>query len=263
MSEKTPGEVRPPSEMPKSCPHCGVELSGGKPINIAAKSASAARAGNNNLGTWILVVAIAAVIWWMIQPKPEEQRVESRMASAGGGGGGGATMQGSLPEGHPPIDGMGEGGAGAAGDPHSMMPDGIMERLADLKDRVEKDPNDTDALKELGHMYYDIQRADQAIDYYHRYLNIIPDDAEVHTDIGAMFFQKEDLDHAEEHFRTAIALNPALPEPVFNLSLVYLAREDFDGAISNLQKAKSIATDGMMRESIDRLIIQAEEAKAG
>ncbi len=268
MSEANNGEHRPPSESPSRCPHCGVELSAGKPINIAAKAARPASAAGNGgaIGTWILVIAIVAVVWWMIQPKAEDERAETRMSAAGGGGTG-ATMQGSLPEGHPPIEGMGAGGgAGASGDPHAgmppgAMPEGIMEKLGDLKERVEKDPQDTDALKELGHMYYDIQRADQAIEYYERYLAIIPDDALVHTDIGAMYFQKGDMGHASEHFTTAMSLDPALPEPVFNYALVFLANGDYDGAISTLQKAKTIATDGMMKDSIDQLIKQAEDAK--
>lgn len=269
MTEHNSGEVKPPSSTPSKCPHCGVELAGGKPINIAAKQAQKAAAGNNSaIGTWILVIAIVAVVWWMIQPKPEEARVETRMAATGGSGGsGGTTMQGSLPEGHPPIDGMDTGaGTGASGDPHAgmapgAMPEGIMEKLADLKSNIEKNPQDTDSLKELGHMYYDIQRADQAIEYYERYLAIVPDDALVHTDTGAMYFQKGDMDHAEEHFNTAIKLDPTLPEPRFNVSLVFLSRGDYDGAIASLNQAKSLTSDGMMKDSIDQLIKQAEDAK--
>ncbi|MEP0815085.1 MAG: tetratricopeptide repeat protein [bacterium] len=241
------------------CKACGVELVNGKPVNLP-------RRNGGGIPAWLTAIAVVLFLAYLITPQSKQQEIMGAVGLGGNqqaqggtsGGPGPVDPNAPLPEGHPPIDGS-EGMGGAAGMASGTMPGDVMAQLSELRERVEKDPKDTEALRKLGDMYYDIQRADPAIEYYEKYLAIVPDDAMVHTDCGAMYFQKGDLDKARYHFETAIKFHPELPQPLFNLALVQATEGDNEGARASLEKAKTVTSDPNMLSGIEQMLKSLDE----
>lgn len=245
------------------CKSCGVTLVDGKPVNRPA------RGGGLVIPTWLIVVLVVVAVAFMITPQDKLTALTGSLASGKGQSAapvpekpGPVDPNAKLPEGHPPLDGAapsGDQGGVASG----AMPGNIMEQLSELKGRIEKDPKDADALKQLGNMYYEIQRADPAIEYYSKYLEIKPDDPEVHSDIGSMYFEKNDLSSAKEHFNKAIEIDSNLIQPRFNLALVLASEGAYDDAMSTLNQAKALNPSSELQAQIESLEKQIADQKKG
>ena len=77
------------------------------------------------------------------------------------------------------LPGASTGGGNAAGGDTGGPPAPVMQRLAELRARIARDPKDRAALVQLGDMELAAQKFDKAADYYHRALVLQPSDAAV------------------------------------------------------------------------------------
>ena len=85
------------------------------------------------------------------------------------------------------------------GDPNMMTR--VREQLDSLKKAIEKDPNNFDALAQLGGMYMDAAKYPQAIEYYERALKVRPDDG-VRFDLIVCYRQSGQMDRARAEYAT-------------------------------------------------------------
>ena len=69
-------------------------------------------------------------------------------------------------------------------------------------------PNDSEALRGVGNVYYDLEEFAKAKEYYEKYLALNPDDASVRTDLGTMYLYSNDSDRAITEYQTVIAKKP-------------------------------------------------------
>ena len=99
---------------------------------------------------------------------------------------------GNAPAEQPPFA-AGGGGSAPAGAP-------MMAEVRDLEARIEKDPKDTDALRRLGDLNFDISNWQKARDLYSRYLEVRPGDPDVMTDLGVTYRGLKEFDRALELF---------------------------------------------------------------
>lgn len=100
-----------------------------------------------------------------------------------------------------------------------------------LKERLNADVTDIDAVLSLGNMYYDKGDAAQAIVYYRIALDINPSLSGVRTDMGAMYWRNENLSMAEKAFRDTIEKDPSFGHAYINLGyLIQKAKGDLVGA---------------------------------
>jgi len=227
------------------CPHCGSELIDGKPISQARLKPS----GKGGIsGIWIVVAVVIIAVVWLIMPAKDKGH-DHELHSTSREGECPRESTDAVPEGHPTVAG-GDG-----------MPVDIMGRLDELKARIESDPGDAEALKELGNMYYDIARADRAIEYYGKYLALAPDDVEVHNDIGRMYIMVEDLSSAESHLRKAIELDAGLPQPRVNLGVTLAAQGNYDEAITELNGAIEVSDNAEISENARMIIEEIKQAR--
>ncbi len=252
-----------------SCPHCGASFS----INESASRKSGATVKLSTYGIWGAVVVVLLLIGWLVTPSPKDPHAghdhESEAAVA--------SDMSEMPDGHPPIEGNMDGkmsGAASEGSSEGMpdghptveggepMPADIMQKFTDFKQKVEANPKDTDALRELGNMYYDIGWAERAIEYYSRYLAIIPDDGFVLNDIGRMYIAIDDLDTATKSLNRAIEIDPTLPQPYVNLGLAYAGQGHYEEAVVSLEKAVAVSKDPVVTDGAKSLIEQVKKALA-
>ena len=89
--------------------------------------------------------------------------------------------------------------------PDSAMqpgPDTLMlkKQIADLESHLKHDSSDYQSIVGVANAYYDMDKAQEAIEYYERALKINPNDPGVLVDIGAMYRQQKNPDKAIELF---------------------------------------------------------------
>jgi tetratricopeptide (TPR) repeat protein len=115
--------------------------------------------------------------------------------------------------------------AAAGGNPMEV----VKQQLSKLKDAIAKNPNDFDALVQLGAMYMDAAKFPQAIGYLERAI-AVHDDANVRMDLGICYKQSGQPDRALAEFRRAAAMAPGQWQPLFNEAIVLVELKRMDEA---------------------------------
>ncbi|HEV7488464.1 MAG TPA: tetratricopeptide repeat protein [Thermoanaerobaculia bacterium] len=103
----------------------------------------------------------------------------------------------------------------------------VMQQLATLKAAVAKNPNDAEALVQLGDMYMQAAKFPQAAEYLERAL-AVHDDAAVRMDLGICYKESNQPEKALAEFQRSAAMAPDQWQPLFNeaIALVELRRMD-------------------------------------
>lgn len=117
-------------------------------------------------------------------------------------------------------------------------------------------PNDLEALRGVGNVYYDFEEFDKAVEYYQKYLTLSPDDANVRTDMGTMYLYSNEVDRAIAEYQTVIAKKPDFFQAYFNLGIAYQEKGDPNKARDFLIKAKSLTSEKAIQERIDQVLAQ-------
>jgi cytochrome c-type biogenesis protein CcmH/NrfG len=134
----------------------------------------------------------------------------------------------------------------------------FMARVTEYKQRLEKNPNDLEALIFLGNANYDITRFDQARTYYERALAIDPTNLRVRTDLATSYYSIGLVDKALDEMRTVLKQEPSHEAALYNLGLVLLNdKKDKKGAIEAwetlLQHHPDSPRASVLRQKLDEL----------
>jgi len=105
----------------------------------------------------------------------------------------------------------------------------VMQQLATLKAAVAKNPNDAEALAQLGDMYMQAAKFPQAAEYLQRAL-AVRDDAAVRMDLGICYKQSNQPEKALAEFQRSAAMAPDQWQPLFNEAIVLLDLRRMDEA---------------------------------
>lgn len=105
----------------------------------------------------------------------------------------------------------------------------VMQQLSTLKEAVAKDPNNFDALVQLGGMYMDAAKFPQAAEYLERAV-AVRDDASTRMDLGVCYKQMGQLEKALAEFQQAGKMAPAQWQPIFNEAIVLIDLHRVDEA---------------------------------
>lgn len=148
----------------------------------------------------------------------------------------------------------------AAGAPGAAGPaaGGAMPEVERLRQAVDANPNDADAVLALANANFDIQNWGRAIELYQRYDQLRPGDANALTDLGVSLRETGRIEEAIAQFRRASELAPDHWQSRFNEAVVLaFDRRDFpaaDRAVAELRRLQpgNPELDRLARE-IDRL----------
>ena len=114
-----------------------------------------------------------------------------------------------------------------------------------FKQAIALDSRYVDAHTNLGVVYYQLGRLDEALSEYDAALAVNPDDADVHYNKGAAYVQhalqgsipdEALLDQGVGEFQRALEIDPDLPQAHFSLGVVYATRGQNQEAISEFQR---------------------------
>jgi len=135
----------------------------------------------------------------------------------------------------------------------------VMEAIQRLRERVDANPNDADAVLELANANFQIQRWDRAIELYERYVKLRPGTPDILSDMGVTQRELGRFDKALDLFRQAQKIDPAHWQSVYNEVVVLafdLHQYDRAGeALARLRKMQPSNPD------IERLAGEIERRK--
>jgi len=110
--------------------------------------------------------------------------------------------------------------------------DEIQNRIAGIERMLKQNPQNLEALIQLGNDYFDTGDHDKAIEAYQRALVIAPRNPDVITDMGISYRRLKKPEQSAEAFRKAIEIDPNHVIALFNLGIVLRDDvKDYPGAI--------------------------------
>jgi tetratricopeptide (TPR) repeat protein len=108
------------------------------------------------------------------------------------------------------------------------------------RDTLAKNPGCWIAHSNLGNCLYNEGRIEEAMEHYHKTIQINPNSPEALTSLGVALTAKGRLDEAIENHYKAIQINPNSSDALYNLGIALAAKGRFDEAIENYRKAIQI-----------------------
>ena len=115
-------------------------------------------------------------------------------------------------------------------------------RAASLKEAVDKDPKDARSRIELGNVYFDAERFEDAAKYYEAALQIEPRNVSVSTDLGISYYYLNQPDRALAQFDKSLTLEPTHTKTLLNVGIVRAyGKDDLPGAVKAWQRVVELA----------------------
>ncbi len=118
----------------------------------------------------------------------------------------------------------------------------VTQQLNTLKETIEKDPHNFEALVQLGDMYMDAAKFPQAAGYLERAL-AVRDDANVRMDLGICYKQSAQPERALAEFQRSERMAPGQWQPLFNEAIVLVEIRRMDEARAIATKLKQMRPD--------------------
>jgi len=247
------------------CPRCRALVKGADPAREAADSRKLARIAGIVFGSFVLVIA-GMWIWRIIgTPRtPAQAAVAAPTASPRRATSAGTNQpRVSLPQlGHdrPFLDAAGAGAAAYQSGDYAAA-------LAQYQAALEKNPQDTDSLSNLGQVLVKMNRPADAIPYLQRAVSLAPDQWTYQFNLARAFGLVSRLDESIQGYRRAQELLPDDYVTTFNLALSLHKKGDEAAAVEQYQKAINLQPDDAsfrkaLGISYERLQKPAEAAAA-
>ena len=115
-------------------------------------------------------------------------------------------------------------------------------RASAMKTTAQQNPSDAVTRVELGNMYFDAGRYQEAADWYSQALKITPKDVNASTDLGIAYYYMNDADRALAQFDRSLAIDARHAKTLLNIGIVRaFAKQDLKGAAEVWQKVVDVA----------------------
>ncbi len=143
-------------------------------------------------------------------------------------------------------------------------------RLSHLTGHLEKALSDFNAAVELGHYeaytnlggtYHKLGKRQDALEYYHKAIDLYPRNPIVYTNAGSVYVEMAMVEEAEEYFNLAILINPQFLLAYSNRAGLYAGQGRYHKAIVDYEKAISIEPSKIPKEFTLNYGITEDELK--
>lgn len=124
---------------------------------------------------------------------------------------------------------------------------------------IKLDPKYSEAINNLGTIYYAQRSYRRAIKYYKRALKYTPPSASIYSNLGAAYFARKDYTRAIEYYEEALKLDPDVFEHHSNFGTLMQERTIEERATYHLYLAKMYAKSGANERAIIYLRKALEE----
>ncbi|MBI4485297.1 MAG: tetratricopeptide repeat protein [Acidobacteria bacterium] len=120
---------------------------------------------------------------------------------------------------------------------------------------AEREPSNTKARVDLGNMYFDAERYDDAIKWYADAVKLNPNDVNVSTDLGVAYYYTNQPDKALSQFDHSLTIDPKHTKTLLNQGIVRaFGKQDLAGATDSWQRVMQIAPDSPEGQSAKRAL---------
>ena len=146
----------------------------------------------------------------------------------------------------------------AHSDPSAM---GAMALIMSYRERLNRDPQDLEALILLANANYDIQRYQEAEALYRQALAIDPELVQPRTDLATALHRQGRSAEAIEELQRVLVVDYKHENALFNLGLLKLAvLNDREGAITVWEQLAGYTENPQLKAEVEGMIDQARKA---
>ncbi len=118
-------------------------------------------------------------------------------------------------------------------------------RVAELRAAAERAPEDVQVRIDLGDLYFDARRFEEAVSWYEAVVALDPEEVEVSTDLGVAYYYLDDTDRALTQFAHSLEVDPTHAKTILSLGIVRaFGAQDLDGAIEAWEEVVRLAPEG-------------------
>lgn len=104
--------------------------------------------------------------------------------------------------------------------------------IENYKEILRRDPNNLQALINIGNLYFDAGQDQLAIEHYRRALALDPRNVNVRTDMAVCYRRTGNPDKAIEELKKGISIDPKHPQSRYNLGVILIYdKHDIEGGI--------------------------------
>jgi tetratricopeptide (TPR) repeat protein len=117
-------------------------------------------------------------------------------------------------------------------------------RVAQLRSEAERDPRNAEPRVQLGNLYFDSERFEEAAQWYLAALDINPRNVDVSTDLGIAYYYTNQPDRALQQFDRSLAIDPKHSKTLLNVGVVRAwGKQDLEGAAKAWERVIEVAPD--------------------
>jgi cytochrome c-type biogenesis protein CcmH/NrfG len=132
----------------------------------------------------------------------------------------------------------------AAGSAPQSPPPFDEARAAQLKASADQSPSDANTRVQLGNLYFDAERYDDAVRWYEDALKVDPKNVNASTDLGIAYYYSNQPDRALAQFDRSLELDPKHSKTLLNIGIVRaFGKQDLDGAEKAWQRVLDVAPE--------------------
>ena len=133
-----------------------------------------------------------------------------------------------------------------------------------LKTVAEKEASNATPRVQLGNLYFDAERYEDAIKWYADALKLAPNDVNVSTDLGVSYYYSNQADKALAQFDNSLKLDPKHAKTLLNVGIVKaFGKQDLDGAEAAWKQVLAIAPDSPEGQAAKRALDSLQSAHVG
>jgi tetratricopeptide (TPR) repeat protein len=115
-------------------------------------------------------------------------------------------------------------------------------RAAQLKIAADRNPSDAETRVQLGNLYFDAERYDDAVRWYEQALKVDPKNVNASTDLGIAYYYSNQPDRALAQFDRSLEIDPKHSKTLLNIGIVRaFGKQDIDGAEKAWQRVLELA----------------------
>jgi tetratricopeptide (TPR) repeat protein len=160
-----------------------------------------------------------------------------------------------------------------AGTPQARQADPVPAATAPVLDEAkvrafksvaEREPANAAARVQLGNLYFDAERYDEAIPWYTEALKLAPRDVDASTDLGVSYYYANQPDKALAQLQGSLKLDPKHVKTILNLGIVKaFGKHDLEGAEQAWEQVITIAPGSPEGQAAKRALDSLRSAHPG
>jgi cytochrome c-type biogenesis protein CcmH/NrfG len=115
-------------------------------------------------------------------------------------------------------------------------------QVQSLEAAAHQNPGDVGSRVQLGNVYFDAERFQDAARWYEEALKLAPKDVNVSTDLGVAYYSMSQADRALAQFEYSLKVDPKHAKTLLNQGIVRaFGKQDLQGAAASWQKVIEVA----------------------